>query len=511
MPGIYQEPVAHTRDAAFFTDDDRLGRAARRARSHSPRGRPPSLAGSGERDRRAPPGTPPGSGRGLRTPSADDRPVGGSLLAAVVAIVLVVVLRGGDAPREAAPRRHPPRNRRAAPSTRRLLSRRCSGGIALRPGDLQQALAALGHYSGVVDGVFGDSTGAAVLAFQTEHGLVADGAGPLTLLALVETLGASAETDAATAEQTIAYAEAEGRLSPQSAARYRKMPADSLAGPRSFAPAGSPPWPSCSTASRQSRSTTSPVPSRSSRCSPTTRLTWRKRALPGEAGHPQRGRSRLPLLPRTRLPVSSDCGIRPPEQARGEKENRRSPAARAGFVARGIPAAERSSGSTTSHSAGRCTRSPPASRRRWPPRRSRGARRCSRTQTRGEGRAAYLGIAKDLQLVLAGDCGPGVRLHRHGHSQRAAAVARVALRLRQHHRRRGRAEDHRAHGAGDEDAAAAIRHRLLVATSLDGSPASLHYHTYHVSLLKQLANLTGDPRGATTGSRWNGYLQAGGC
>ena len=81
-----------------------------------------------------------------------------------------------------------------------------------------------------MDGVFGDSTGAAVLAFQTEHGLVADGAGPLTLLALVETLGASAETDAATAEQTIAYAEAEGRLSPQSAARYRKMPADSLAG-----------------------------------------------------------------------------------------------------------------------------------------------------------------------------------------------------------------------------------------------------------------------------------------
>lgn len=51
--------------------------------------------------------------------------------------------------------------------------------------DLQKALAATGHYDGVVDGIFGYGTEAAVLAFQRANGLKPDGyAGPKTLAAL---------------------------------------------------------------------------------------------------------------------------------------------------------------------------------------------------------------------------------------------------------------------------------------------------------------------------------------
>jgi len=46
--------------------------------------------------------------------------------------------------------------------------------------------------------------------------------------------------------------------------------------------------------------------------------------------------------------------------------------------------------------------------------------------------------------------------------------------------------------------------------SLGGSPASLHYHTYHVSLLNQLAERTGNPLWSTTAARWGGYLRSGG-
>ena len=46
--------------------------------------------------------------------------------------------------------------------------------------------------------------------------------------------------------------------------------------------------------------------------------------------------------------------------------------------------------------------------------------------------------------------------------------------------------------------------------SLGGSSASLHYHTYHVRLLRELAAQTGDSLWATTAARWEGYLRSGG-
>ncbi|MGH3094205.1 MAG: D-glucuronyl C5-epimerase family protein, partial [Gaiellaceae bacterium] len=47
--------------------------------------------------------------------------------------------------------------------------------------------------------------------------------------------------------------------------------------------------------------------------------------------------------------------------------------------------------------------------------------------------------------------------------------------------------------------------------SLDGAPASTTYHTYHVSLLRQLARRTGEALWGETAARWKGYLRAGTC
>lgn len=45
--------------------------------------------------------------------------------------------------------------------------------------------------------------------------------------------------------------------------------------------------------------------------------------------------------------------------------------------------------------------------------------------------------------------------------------------------------------------------------SLDGSDASLSYHTYHVALLQLLAHDGTDPLWGDTATRWSGYLDAG--
>ncbi|MGN1162488.1 MAG: spore cortex-lytic enzyme [Christensenellales bacterium] len=50
---------------------------------------------------------------------------------------------------------------------------------------IQQKLKDLGYYSGAVDGIYGNATRSAVIAFQKANGLVADGiAGPKTIAAL---------------------------------------------------------------------------------------------------------------------------------------------------------------------------------------------------------------------------------------------------------------------------------------------------------------------------------------
>ena len=47
--------------------------------------------------------------------------------------------------------------------------------------------------------------------------------------------------------------------------------------------------------------------------------------------------------------------------------------------------------------------------------------------------------------------------------------------------------------------------------SLGGAPASTHYHAYHISLLRKVAALTGDPSWAVVAARWEAYQHHGGC
>jgi uncharacterized protein (TIGR02594 family) len=58
--------------------------------------------------------------------------------------------------------------------------------------EVQEALAALGYRPGPLDGIWGRQTQAAVRAFQSDHGLEADGiVGPMTLAALFPEAGPS--------------------------------------------------------------------------------------------------------------------------------------------------------------------------------------------------------------------------------------------------------------------------------------------------------------------------------
>jgi hypothetical protein len=47
--------------------------------------------------------------------------------------------------------------------------------------------------------------------------------------------------------------------------------------------------------------------------------------------------------------------------------------------------------------------------------------------------------------------------------------------------------------------------------SLGGAPASTHYHAYHISLLRKIAALTGDRSWAVVAARWERYQRHGGC
>jgi D-glucuronyl C5-epimerase C-terminus/Putative peptidoglycan binding domain len=526
-PEYIQEPVPHTRDAVFFTDDDfvweepapesdpTLPTVVPRPRNERRTRQTRTFAGDLARLR-----------DGVREEASALPPraialLGAGLLAAVVVLILAlklpVPIPGRDAPESAAPpnpaRSSPKPNARPvnAPPSPKLLQ---AGDRTAAVADLQQALAALGLYSGGVDGVFGDSTAAAVSAFQSQHGLVADGvAGPLTVQALVETLGASARTDAATARQRIADAEAEGRLSPESAAHYREMLATSVAGLEQVPPGRV----------------------------PTLALVFRDVAAIEEYNEP-RALTLLSMLARNtsyltenapspdRLDITDDDGVvyrffadhgyqfhpiaefaRLNKLAARKRSDQVERLAHA-LVARGLPQrqaliweyyfpfggpANWSSGFAQAIAAQALARS---------------AALLGDESLEEKARAAYRGIGKNLYLSLGG----GVWVREYGYTDMAILNAQLQSLVSLYDYVRI---------TGDE-AARATTEKMALATkallpqfdtgcwsrySLGGSPASVHYHTYHVSLLKQLADVTGDSVWATTASRWQGYLQAGAC
>lgn len=158
-----------------------------------------------------------------------------TLLALLAVAGVIRIALSNDAPPERAvppSRSTPAGGRPASPPARQAPVAR-----TLEPGDrgkavldLQAALGAVGVYAQAPDGVYGPATGSAVVAFQSDRGLVADGvAGPATAESLAAAIAEEAPADAEEAERGLAAAVAAGRVPEAAAARYRSILANSLA------------------------------------------------------------------------------------------------------------------------------------------------------------------------------------------------------------------------------------------------------------------------------------------
>jgi D-glucuronyl C5-epimerase C-terminus/Putative peptidoglycan binding domain len=389
-----------------------------------------------------------------------------------------------------------------------------SGDRTAAVADLQQALGALGLYSQPVDGDFGDSTATAVLSFQSAHGLVADGvAGPTTLQALVDTLSEGAKGDAAVALDGLATAVAAGRLSNASADRYRSLLNASLERLRA-APPGR--VPTLALAFHDVASFTAEYdepraltlftmlkenadylvkrapPAQFTDTQAADGVVYRFINEHGFQFHPIANFARLNKL-----------------AAKGRRNAVKRLAA--ALVARGIPSRKGllweyyfPFGGPTRWTSGFAQ--------------AIGAQALARSSAllhdaklAEAARAAYRGISRGLWIERDG----GLWIREYGYSDMAVLNAQLQSLVSLY-------DYVKTNGDGlaraDVEKMSSVTRTLLPQLdtgcwsrySLGGSPASLHYHTYHVTLLKQLAARTGDPLWSTTAARWDGYLRSGG-
>jgi hypothetical protein len=436
-----------------------------------------------------------------------------SMLAGLLVLALVLTVGRGEQTAEetpragASPKKERPENATVARTLRK-------GDRTPAVADLQRALGALGLYSQAVDGVFGDSTGAAVLAFQRDHGLAADGiAGPTTIKVLVETLGTGAESDAAVAEDGLSAAVQAGRLSSASAERYRKTAADSLerlhALPPGRVPALALAFHSVATMAAdydEPRALTlfsmlnTTADYLADHAPPTQRIDIRDADGVVYRFFPEHGFQFHPIAEFARLNNLA-------RNDRGEAVKRLADA----LIARAIRSGKTivweyyfpfggpthwSSGFAQAIAAQALARS---------------SALLDDPKLGDAARAAYRGVSRGLWLEIAG----GRWVREYGFSDMAILNAQLQSLVSLY--------DY-VQMTGDSLARADVS-KMASATrsvlaqfdtgcwsrySLGGSPASLHYHTYHVQLLKQLAAKTGDPLWSTTAARWDGYLQTGG-
>jgi D-glucuronyl C5-epimerase-like protein/putative peptidoglycan binding protein len=511
--------VAHTRDAAlFFTDEDFVWVEPALDTAPTvptvrprPRRKPRTLAGDIARLR--------GWAR-TRTAALPRRALallGAGLVAAIAALVLVVALPESPSRQSAQPpakKTAPQPNERSANAPKRIRTL-SAGDRTPAVADLQHALAALGHYSGGIDGVFGGSTSAAVTAFQTERGLTADGvAGPLTVQALVEALVERVQADAETAKQGLGTAQADGRLTPASADRYRTVLADSLARLEQLPPgrvailalvfhdvaAIAPDY-------DEPRALTlfSMLERNTSHLAEHAPAADRHDITDGDGvvyrffpGHGYQFH-----------PIAEFAGLNKLAR-RGDREAAERLAH--ALLARGVTAGRSLVWEYYFPFGG-----PPS----WSSGFAQAVAAQAFAQTadlvddpelEAAARAAFRGIARGLWLEVAG----GLWIREYSYTDMAILNAQLQSMVSLH--------DY-VKRTGDEAARSALT-RMDGATravlsqfdtgcwsrySLGGSPASLSYHRYHVSLLKQLAEKTGDPLWSTTASRWEGYLAAGQC
>jgi peptidoglycan hydrolase-like protein with peptidoglycan-binding domain len=445
--------------------------------------------------------------------------VAASVLVGLLALALVVTIRPTGHSEEAVPPKVVPKSGslpkqaaqgNASPAFKTMRAGDRTAAVA----DLQQALGALGLYSQPFDGDFGDSTAAAVLAFQSAHGLVADGvAGPTTLQALVETLSADAKSDAAVAQDGLAAAVAAGRLSNASAARYRSLLDASLERLRT-APPGRVPTvalvfhdvASFSADYDEPRALTlfsmlkenvdyllkRAPPAQFTDARAADGVVYRFINGHGFQFHPIANFARLNRL-----------------AAKGRQNAVKRLAA--ALVARGNPSGKGllweyyfPFGGPTRWTSGFAQ--------------AIGAQALARSaallhddKLAEAARAAYRGISRGLWLERGG----GLWIREYGYSDMAVLNAQLQslVSLYDYVKTSGDSLA-RADVVNMSSATRTLLPQLDTGCwsrySLGGSPASLHYHTYHVSLLKQLAARTGDPLWSTTAARWNGYLGSGG-
>jgi peptidoglycan hydrolase-like protein with peptidoglycan-binding domain len=479
---------------------------------------PPSLAPPARRRRRQQTRTLAGDIARLRAWAERHSLLPVAVLGGILALVVLVAaavrpLVFGDEPQERSPRVAVPA--RQVPVADQITPRALElGDRGERVRGLQTALAVLSMYGGGLDGEFGASTGAAVVAFQAASGLQADGVvGPLTTDALLLALAEQSGLDADVAETGLAAAVEAGRLEPRAAGEARTILAETLEAMRGQSPGkaailGLVLDDVAAFADAYASSNTTPLFAQLQ-----ANIVALQKEAPRSTGpdvldgtgvvyrfFPQHGYQFHPLASFARLNSLSRRG-RADETAQ---------LARA-LVARG----DRDRGALVW-----TYRFPFGGPSEW----TSGFAQATAAQAlarAGEllddralleaAAASFRAIPRDLSLQVNG--GPWIQEYSFTDMAILNAQLQSILSLSEY-----------ATSSGNEEAKAFVA-SMSAATrrvigefdtgcwsrySLGGSPATTGYHTYHVTLLDYLAR-TGDAVWRETAQRWRGYLEAGGC